>query len=70
VAWWWLPLPSELQALREQRDELVAGLEQLNKLGGKADLQHCGEKRRLCVRVDLAAGSYGKQSDYYVIHGY
>jgi hypothetical protein len=70
VAWWWLPLPSELQALRAQRDELVAGLEQLNKMGGKADLQHCGEERRLCVRVDPTAGHFGKQSDYYVIHGY
>jgi hypothetical protein len=70
VAWWWLPSPSEIQGLREQRDELVAGVERLNKLGARADLQHCGEERRLCVRVDLKAGRFGQHSDYYVIKGY
>jgi hypothetical protein len=70
VAWWWLPSPEEMRGLREQRDELVAGVERLNKLGGRADLQHCGDERRLCVRVDPQAGHYGQHSDYYVIKGY
>jgi len=37
---------------------------------GAVDTQHCGEERRLCVRVDTTAGHFGKQSDCYVIHEY
>lgn len=70
VAWWYLPSSTEIAGLRQQRDELVAGVERLDKLGGRADLQHCGDERRLCVRVDLNAGRFGKHSDYYVIKGY
>lgn len=70
VAWWWLPSPTEIQSLRQQRDELRAGLERLNKSGARADLQHCGDEHRLCVRVDLKAGRFGQHADYYVIDGY
>ena len=70
VAWWYLPSPSEIQGLRQQRDELVAGVERLNQLGGRAELEHCGKDERLCVRVDPTAGRFGKRSDYYVIKGY
>jgi len=70
VAWWCLPSPSEIQSLREQRDELLAGVERLNKSGARADLQHCGDERRLCVRVDLKAGRFGQHADYFVVDGY
>jgi len=70
VAWWWLPTPEEMRGLREQRDELVAGVESLAQKGGRADVQQCGAQRRLCVRVDRKAGAFGQQSDYYVIKGY
>lgn len=56
--------------LCQEREGFLAGVERLNKLGGRAALQHCGNKRRVCVRVDLAAGVYGKHSDCYVIKGY
>jgi hypothetical protein len=70
VALWYLPSSTEVAGLRQQHDELLAGVERLDKLGGRADLEHCGDQRRLCVRVDLAAGRFGKHSDYYVIKGY
>jgi hypothetical protein len=55
---WHLPCSSDVQTLREQHDQLAAGVEQLNELGGRADLQHCGDENHLCVRVDLAAGRF------------
>lgn len=70
VASWWLPSPTEMRGLREQRDELVAGVEHLKQVGGRADLQQCGAERRLCVRVDKGSGGYGKQGDYYIVKGY
>lgn len=70
IAWWYLPSSTEVEGLRQQRDELLAGVERLDKLGGRSDLQHCGDERRLCVRVELTAGPFGKHSDYYVIKGY
>lgn len=70
VAWWWLPSMTEIQDLRQQRDELLASVGRLNKYGARADLQHCGDEHRLCVRVDLKAGRFGQHADYYVIDGY
>jgi hypothetical protein len=70
VALWYLPSSTEIEGLRQERQDLLAGVERLNKLGGRADLQHCGDERRLCVRVDPTAGRFGKHSDYYVIKGY
>jgi hypothetical protein len=70
VAWWSLPGQAEMASLRQQRDELAAGVERLTKLGGRAELQRCGPASRLCVRVDPAAGRFGQGSDYYVIKGY
>jgi len=70
LVWSWLPSPSEVQTLRQQRDELLAGVERLNKSGARADLQHCGDERRLCVRVDLKAGRFGQHADYFVVDGY
>ena len=37
---------------------------------GEADLQVCGDKNRLCVRVDKTAGGYGDNGEYMVINGY
>lgn len=70
IAWWSLPSPSEIQSLRAQRDELAAGVERFDKLGGRAELDHCGDDHRLCVRVDPKAGRYGRHSDYYIVKGY
>jgi hypothetical protein len=69
VAWWVLPTPAEIVALRAERDELTSNIANLNQRGARADLRRCGTGR-LCVRVDLRAPRYGDSSDYLVIRGY
>ncbi len=70
VARWALPSAADISALRTRRDEMSANLAQLKQLGGQIDWRRCGEKRRLCVRVDRAAPVYGEKSDYFVVEGY
>ena len=69
IAWWVLPKPAEISALRTERDELVSNMRVLDQRGARADLRRCGTGR-LCVRVDLNAPRYGERSDYLVIQGY
>ena len=69
VAWWALPTPTEIAALRTERDELASNVAALNQRGARADLRRCGTAH-LCVRVDLKAPRYGESADYLVIRGY
>lgn len=69
VAWWALPTPGEIAALRTERDALASDIAVLNQRGARADLRRCGAGH-LCVRVDLKAPRYGERSDYLVIRGY
>jgi hypothetical protein len=69
VAWWVLPTPAEMAALRTERDALASNIAILNQHGARADLRRCGTGH-LCVRVDLKAPRYGEGSDYLVIRGY
>lgn len=69
VAWWVLPTPPEIAALRTERDTLASNISVLNQRGARADLRRCGAGH-LCVRVDLKAPRYGESSDYLVIRGY
>lgn len=66
VAWWVLPTPAEIAALRAERDALASNIAVLNQRGARADLRRCGA-RHLCVRVDLKGPRYGESSDYLVI---
>jgi hypothetical protein len=68
VAWWILPTPAEIAALRTERDELAGNVSALNERGARADVRQCGTGH-LCVRVDLKAPRYGERSDYLVIRG-
>ena len=70
VARWALPSPADIAVLRARRDELSANLARLEQQGGRIDWRRCGEHRRLCVRVDRNAPTYGDKADYYVIEGY
>jgi hypothetical protein len=70
VARWILPSAAEVSTLRARRDELSLNISKLEQLGGRIDWRHCGETRRLCVRVDRKAPTYGEKGDYYVIDGY
>ena len=70
VARWLLPSAAEVSTLRARRDELSLNISKLEQLGGRIDWRHCGDTRRLCVRVDRKAPTYGEKGDYYVIDGY
>jgi hypothetical protein len=70
LAYWLLPSPSEIHALRIRRDELQASLGRLEQNGARVDWRHCGERARLCVRVDRGAPSYGDKADYLIVKGY
>ncbi len=70
IARWTLPSATEIAALRSRRDELAANLAKLEQQGGRIDWRRCGDARRLCVRVDRKAPTYGDKGDYVVIEGY
>jgi hypothetical protein len=70
IARWSLPSAADISALRARRDELAANVSKLEQQGGRIDWRRCGDARRLCVRVDRKAPSYGDKADYYVLEGY
>jgi hypothetical protein len=70
LARWALPSPGDIATLRARREELAASVAKLEQQGGRIDWRHCGEAKRLCVRVDRKAPSYGDKADYYVLEGY
>ena len=70
VARYALPSSAEIANLRSRRDELSANLAELERRGGSIEWRRCGEGRRLCVRVDRKAPTYGDKADYLVIAGY
>jgi predicted phage gp36 major capsid-like protein len=70
IARWALPSSADIAALRARRDELSAHVAKLEQQGGRIDWRRCGEEKRLCVRVDRKAPTYGDKADYYVIEGY
>lgn len=69
-AWWMLPSQSEIAALRARRDALASNIARLERSGGMLDIQTCGRRARLCVRVDRNAPAYGPGADYRVVSGY
>jgi hypothetical protein len=70
LAYWLLPSPAQIEALRARRDELQVSVARLEQSGGRIDWRHCGERARLCVRIDRSAPSYGDKADYFVVGGY
>ena len=70
AARWLLPGEAEISALRAQRAELSANLEQLRRAGGALELRRCGPRARLCVRVETDAPSYGAHGEFRVVKGY
>jgi hypothetical protein len=67
---WTVPSGSDVTALRARRDELSASVAILEGRGGRIDWRRCGERARLCVRVDRKAPTYGDNADYLVVAGY
>ena len=70
LAWWLLPSPSEVSALRAKRDDLASAVARLDQRGARVDLRRCAGGNRLCVRVDRKAPVYGEAGDYLVVKGY
>lgn len=69
-AWWMLPSPREVAALRAQYGVLVANIARLRERGGSIELRRCGFRARLCVQVDRGAPAYGPGADYLIVKGY
>jgi hypothetical protein len=67
---WTVPSGSDVTALRARRDELSASVAMLEGRGGRIDWRRCGDRARLCVRVDRKAPTYGDNADYLVVAGY
>jgi hypothetical protein len=67
---WTVPSGSDVTALRMRRDQLSASVAILEGRGGRIDWRRCGERARLCVRVDRKAPTYGDNADYLVVAGY
>lgn len=65
-----LPSRAQILALRVQQATLQDNVARLAQIGGRIDLQHCGEAHRLCVRVDRRAPGFGEHGDYFVVEGY
>lgn len=67
---WALPSEHEIDLLRTRRDEMITSIAALERQGGRIEWRRCGEKARLCVRVDRSAPLYGDRGDFYVVEGY
>jgi hypothetical protein len=62
AVWWYVPTVGEMSALRSERDQLQASIEDLAQRGGRIKLNSCGnsgDRKRLCVLVDQTAGKFG-----------
>jgi hypothetical protein len=67
VAW----LNHDIAGLITQRDQLAAGVDHLNELGGKAKLTTCGSAHRKCILLDSEAGTFGDNGEtWMIIKGY
>jgi len=76
AVWWYVPTVSEMSALRSERDQLQASIEDLTQRGGRIKLNSCGnsgDRKRLCMLVDQAAGKFGTTQSgelYMIAKGY
>jgi len=59
-----LPDLAEIEALRSEKAELEANIEDLRKRGGKVKLDRCGPTNRLCVEITPSQGADKVQSDF------
>ncbi|HUK03273.1 MAG TPA: hypothetical protein VLW26_13440 [Steroidobacteraceae bacterium] len=65
-----VPSPAQFRAMRTEEEQLRANLSTLRQQGGAVSIRRCGEKSRLCVRVDRGAPAYGANRDYLIAKGY
>ena len=55
--------------LEQELPQLEARAAQWEEKGGRATLNHCGTKKKLCVKVNKQAGTFG-DGEFYIIDGY
>ena len=69
VVWWYVPPLSEITDRRAERDQLDASIAELTTRGAKIDLSTCGDKKRLCVKIDETAGRFGdpKRGEFFMV---
>ena len=71
---WVFPSPAEMSRIRTEKATLEATVADLAARGGKIQFLQCGnadQKKRLCARVDTAAGQFGTKTEtYMVLTGY
>jgi hypothetical protein len=76
AVWWYVPSVGEMSALRSERDQLQASIEDLTQRGGRIKLNSCGnsgDRKRLCVLVDPTAGRFTNAQNteiYMIAKGY
>jgi len=58
-----LPDRAEIEALRSEKVELEANLEDLHKRGGRIKLYKCGPEDRLCIRITSKQGVAPSQTN-------
>jgi hypothetical protein len=54
AVWWYVPSVSEMSALRAERDQLQASIEDLSRRGGRIVMNSCGG--RLCIEASTDQG--------------
>ena len=47
-----VPSARDLAALRAEKADLEASVAALDRRGGRVQLTHCGDKKRLCALID------------------
>jgi hypothetical protein len=56
--------------LEEELPQLEARTAEWEERAGRATLNRCGPKKKLCVKVNKQAGVFGTEGEFYVIDGY
>lgn len=74
AVWWYVPPAAEIAALRAERDQLQATIDELVSKGGRLKTSACGDQKRLCVlipnRATTWASSQNKEQVYVIPVGY
>jgi hypothetical protein len=77
AVWWYVPPAAEIAALRAERDQLQASVEELSNGGGRLKHSMCGapgDPKRFCVLVPAHAATWSsvdsKQAVYVIPVGY
>ena len=62
-----LPSTGQIAALRSRRALFSADIKRLREYGGAVDLRRCGQRGRLCVRVDRSGPAYGAHGNFLLV---